>query len=54
VEAELELFAKLKTAGVVLRRDEYGSYTVLPTPPDCDLDVLTRRKALPADDAKLA
>jgi hypothetical protein len=50
-EAELELFAKLKAAGVVLCRDENGNYTVLPSPPDGDLDILALRRALPSKDA---
>lgn len=37
VDAELELFIKLKAAGVVLHRDAAGNLTVLPSPVTVDL-----------------
>lgn len=50
LEAEVQLFVRLKDAGVVLHRDENGVYSVLPTPQDCDLDLLVRQRALPPQD----
>jgi hypothetical protein len=50
LEAEVQLFVRLKEAEVVLRRDESGVYTVLPAPQNCDFDVLVRQRALPRQD----
>jgi len=52
LDAEVELFGKLKAAGVLLRRDEWGNYTVLPAPANADLDILARRMTLPSGDGE--
>jgi hypothetical protein len=44
IEAEMQLYLKLKEAGVVLRRDDNGNYTVLPVPPNYDLEVVGRER----------
>jgi hypothetical protein len=46
LDAEVELFEKMKRIGVILRRDENGNLTVLPTPANCDLLELIERKRL--------
>jgi hypothetical protein len=50
LDAELELLAKLKNAGVVLRYDDDGNLTALPPPKSCDLEDLRLRKTLNPDE----
>ena len=50
LQAEVELFQRLKELGVALRRDENGNYTVLPVPQGFDLSLLANRKMADAED----
>jgi len=40
MDAEVELFKKMKEIGVILRRDGRGNLTILPSLPNCDLTQL--------------
>ncbi len=46
IDAEMQLYLKLKEAGVVLRRDDNGNYTVLPLPLNYDLEAIGRERTL--------
>jgi hypothetical protein len=58
LDAQIELYRKLKELGVVLRRDANGDLVVLPLPGDCDfmellIDLEKRRLKSPADSETL-
>jgi predicted RNA-binding protein with RPS1 domain len=49
LHSEADLLNKLKDLGVLLRRDEQGNITVLPSPGGYDLSILARKRLLAAE-----
>lgn len=48
MDAEIDLFRKMKDLGLILRRDGNGNLTVLPVPQDCNLLEISNQGATPA------